>query len=110
MEPDIQSLGAVGVGALFVFINTALRLRFLWWSLHPSAYPITGYLPFEHLWFPFFISWLLKWAILKHGGIQTYRRTFPFFLGLVLGDFTIGSIWGIVGLTTGIPTYAFKRW
>ena len=110
IEPDIQSLGAIAVGALFVFINTALRLRFLWWSLHPLAYPIAGYAAFRHLWFPFFISWLLKLAILKHGSIQTYRRTFPFFLGLVLGDFTIGSIWGIIGLITGEPTYAFKQW
>jgi hypothetical protein len=49
-------------------------------------------------------------VILKHGGIQAYRRTFPFFLGLVLGDFTIGGVWGIIGLITGEPTYAFKQW
>ena len=110
LEPDAQSLSAVGVGALVVFINTVLRLRFLWWPLHPLAYPITGYIPFEHLWFPFLISWVVKGSILRHGGIQMYRRTFPFFLGLVLGAFTIGSLWGIVGLVTGIPTYAFKRW
>ena len=110
IEPDIQSLGAIAVGSLFVFTNTTLRLRFLWWPLHPLAYPIAGYVDFRHLWFPFFISWLLKLVILKHGGIQAYRRTFPFFLGLVLGDFTIGSVWGIIGLITGEPTYAFKQW
>ena len=67
-------------------------------------------LDFEKLWFPFFISWLLKKAILKHGGMHTYRRTFPFFLGLVLGEFTMASIWEIIRLVTGQPTYAFKRW
>jgi len=28
----------------------------------------------------------------------------------VLGEFTIGSGWGILGLLMGKPTYAFKNW
>ena len=87
-----------------------LRLRFVWWQLHPLGYPLAGYYHFDKLWFPFFISWVLKWAILKHGGIQAYRKAFPLFLGLVLGEFTMGSIWGLVGLLTGKPTYTFKSW
>ena len=57
-ETDTRFLAAVGIGAVCVFINTALRLRFLWWQLHPLGYPIAGYYHFEKLWFPFFISWL----------------------------------------------------
>ncbi|MBI1924436.1 hypothetical protein HYR99_09310, partial [Candidatus Poribacteria bacterium] len=110
LEVDTQFLGATAVGLAFVFINTVLRLRFLWWQLHPLGYPLAGYYHFDKLWFPFFIGWVVKWAILKHGGIQTYRKAFPFFLGLVLGEFTLGSIWGIVGLLSGKPTYAFKNW
>ncbi len=110
LEVDTQFLGATAVGLVFVSINTVLRLRFLWWQLHPLGYPLAGYYHFDKLWFPFFIGWVVKWAILKHGGIQTYRKAFPFFLGLVLGEFTLGSIWGIVGLLSGKPTYAFKNW
>jgi len=110
LEIDTQFLGATGVGMAFVFVNTVLRLRFLWWQLHPLGYPLAGYYHFDKLWFPFFISWVLKWAILRHGGIQTYRKAFPLFLGLVLGEFTIGSGWGILGLLMGKPTYAFKNW
>ena len=110
IEADTRFLGAVSVGVIFVLINTVLRLRFLWWPLHPLGYPLAGYYHFDKLWFPFFISWTLKWVILRHGGIKAYRKAFPFFLGLVLGEFTMGSIWGIVGLVTGKPTYTFKSW
>ncbi len=110
VEPDTTFLGATAFGLILVVINTVLRLRFLWWSLHPLGYPLAGYYHFDKLWFPFFISWLVKWSILKYGGIHAYRKAFPFFLGLVLGEFVLGSIWGVVGLLTGKPTYAFKNW
>ena len=109
-EPDIRFLGATAFGVIFVLINTALRLKFLWWHLHPLGYPLAGYYHFDKLWFPFFISWALKWTILKYGGIRAYRKTFPLFMGLILGEFIMGSVWGILGLLTGKPTYAFKNW
>lgn len=108
--PDASFLGAAGFGVIFVIINTVLRLRFIWWPLHPLGYPLAGYYHFDKLWFPFFISWIVKWTILRFGGMKAYRKAIPFFLGLVLGEFVMGSIWGILGLLTGMPTYAFKSW
>ena len=110
VEIDTRFLTAVVFGMVFVIVNTLLRLRFLWWSLHPLGYPLAGYYHFDKLWFPFFISWVVKWAVLKYGGIRAYRKAFPFFMGLILGDFVIGSLWGVIGLLTGKPTYAFKDW
>jgi hypothetical protein len=110
VETDSKFLGATAFGFVFVLINTFMRLRFLWWNLHPLGYPLAGYYHFDKLWFPFFISWAVKWSVLKYGGIKAYRKAFPLFMGLVLGDFIIGSVWGIVGLLTGKPTYAFKDW
>lgn len=108
--PDTSFLGATGFGFILVIINTVLRLRFIWWPLHPLGYPLAGYYHFDKLWFPFFISWTIKWIILRFGGMKAYRKAIPFFLGLVLGEFVMGSIWGILGLVTGMPTYAFKSW
>ena len=107
---DMNFLTAVVVGFMFVAVNTVLRLRFLWWNLHPLGYPLAGYWHFDTLWFPFFLSWLAKWIILKYGGVKLYRKAFPLFLGLVLGEFFMGSVWGIIGLLTGKVTYAFKGW
>ncbi len=68
VEPDMQSLGAIAVGALFVFTNTTLRLRLLWWPLHPLAYPIAGYAAFRHL-------WVLYQLAPKMGNPQARRHT-----------------------------------
>ncbi len=48
---------------------------------------------------------MLKLLILRYGGLKLYRDSLPFFLGLILGDFTIGSIWAIGGPLMGIQTY-----
>ena len=108
--PDATSLSATAFALVFVLAGTALRLRFLWWPLHPLTYPLAGYYFFSHLWFPFFVSWLIKALLLKYGGIRAYRKALPLFLGLILGDFVLGSMWGIMGLLTGEPTYTFKNW
>lgn len=110
LEPDMQFLSVTIFGFVFFILNTILRLRFLWWNIHPLGYPLAGYYHFDKLWFPFFISWIIKWALLKYGGIRSYRKAFPLFMGFILGDFIVGSIWGIIGLLTGKPTYAFKNW
>lgn len=109
-EFDATFLLATGTGLAVVLGNTVLRLRFIWWQLHPLGYPLAGYYHFERLWFPVLIAWLVKWISLRHGGIKAYRRLIPFFLGLVLGEFICGSGWGIVGLITGERTYTFKNW
>ena len=108
-DPDFAQLGATGFGLVFVVVGTALRLRFLWWSLYPLAYPLAGYSYFSYLWFPFLLCWLVKWIVLKYGGIRGYREAVPLFLGLVLGDFVLGCIWAILGLLTGETTYMFQE-
>ena len=59
------------------------------------------------VWFVFLISWLLKSIILKHGGFRAYRKATPFFFGLILGEFTIGTVWTIIGVISHSPSYAF---
>ena len=57
------------------------------------------------LWFPIFLSWLAKATVLKIGGVKLYRQAVPFFLGLILGDYTLGCIWSLIGLVLKMPTY-----
>jgi hypothetical protein len=59
------------------------------------------------LWMPLLIGSTAKFIILKFGGLRSYRVALPFFLGLILGEITIGSLWTIVGIVLGIPTYDF---
>jgi len=98
-------------GFLFSLFLLWMKRRFLWWQFHPIGYAVTqGDWAITFIWFPIFISWLLKSSILKYGGIKSHRSAIPIFLGLILGDFVVGAIWGIIGVITGIPVYHFKNW
>ena len=103
----IQAIGAgfgarcdcLNIGNAFrvVLFLTAMRKRFLWWKLHPAAYAISNSRDINYLWFSIFISFLAKWGLLRYSGIKAYQQARPFFLGLIWGDYIIGSIWTIVG-------------
>jgi hypothetical protein len=43
--------------------------------------------------------------VLKLGGVKLYRQAVPFFLGLILGDYTLGCVWSLIGLVLEMPTY-----
>jgi hypothetical protein len=45
----------------------------------------------QWLWFPMLLGWIFKALILRYGGMKGYRGALPFFLGLVLGDYTISG-------------------
>lgn len=94
---------AVGSASAFVFGLTWMRSRFAWWPFHPLGYCIGPALIW--LWLPFLISWALKLMILRYGGLRMYRRSMPFFLGLVLGDYTSGAVWSLIGLIWQVPTH-----
>lgn len=100
----------MGIGALFTFCLQVLRRRFLWISLHPAAYALTGSTwTLSWLWFSIFLSWIAKWIIAKYFGIRGYRSALPFFMGLLLGDYVIGGSWIVMRLITGVKTYIFWR-
>ena len=85
-----------------------MKMRFLWWGLHPIGYVLgTGRLggDMNFFWFPVLVGWAIKSIVLRYGGLRTYRSAIPFFAGLILGDYVIGAVWSLVGITLKIPTY-----
>ncbi len=97
----------MGIGFMFTISILIMRTRFIWWGLHPVGYAVTGWWIIGRLWFPLLISSMIKWATLKFGGARAYRRLVPFFQGLILGDFIMGSLWSILGIVLEKPTYVF---
>jgi hypothetical protein len=53
------------------------------------------------------IIWVIKLLVLRYSGLRGYRMLSPAFLGLILGDFLVGSVWSIVTSISGAPGYVF---
>ena len=109
-QTDWTKVGFFSVGAILTSIMLICRLRLIWWPFHPLAYPLAANGNFQRLWFPVFLAWLIKFLILRHGGVRTYRRVLPIFLGAMLGEFLMGTIWALLGLALGHQMYSFKHW
>jgi hypothetical protein len=93
----------VGLGFTFVLFLNIMRTLFLWWPLHPIGYAVAGSYGMSFLWSCMLVSWIFKWFILRYGGIKRYRQSAPLFLGLVLGEFSVASIWTIIGIALDQP-------
>ena len=107
MPVDVPSIIAMFFGLIFTFVLTVVRLRFVWWPLYPVGYAISGTWAVNFFWFSVFISYWIKLCILRFGGLKIYHRAAPFFLGLILGEFFIGSLWGLSGVLLEKQMYRF---
>ncbi|MCE2412662.1 hypothetical protein J4G07_01525 [Candidatus Poribacteria bacterium] len=106
LDPDYWALGFTGIGLLFALFLMLMRMKFFWFPFHPAAYAtVCGSWAVNYIWFSLGIVWVLKLVLLKYGGRNAHRKAMPFFLGLILGQFTVGSLWTILGMVFNIPTY-----
>ncbi|HIO08218.1 TPA: hypothetical protein EYN09_15000 [Candidatus Poribacteria bacterium] len=104
---DYPALIASCVGFLTAIALFGLRMRFVWWIFHPAGYAISGSWSMNPFWFSIFLSSIIKWVVLRHGGLKAHRKAIPLFMGLILGEFVVGSIWSILGIIVGQPMYRF---
>ena len=100
---DYPSLMFISVGLLFAFLLMALRIKFFWWALHPGGFALAGCWGMNYFWLSFLVSWLVKWLILRHGGLKAYQRAVPFFLGMILGQFSVSTLWNVIVALLGLP-------
>lgn len=105
--PDVPAIGFASFGFIVTLLLAAMRMRFLWWNLHPVGYAISGSWAINPMIGSIFVGWLLKWLVLKYGGIRLHRKAIPFFLGIVLGEFIIGSFWSLLAVGLDQPMYRF---
>ncbi len=100
--------GASLAGWLLTLLGTGLmallnlmRQRFLWWPFHPLGFALAAVWIMDQQWLTIFVSWLLKTAIMRYGGVKTYRRMRAFFLGLILGQFCTNGLWLVIDQLAG---------
>lgn len=101
------AVGAMGFGAIMGLLLMYMRTRFIWWQFHSLGYILASSWAMYNLWSCVLISWLAKMMILKHGGLRSYRKSLPFFWGLILGDFVLGGLWLAIGLVFDMDVYVF---
>ncbi len=91
----------LAIGAAIMVVLMLCRYRFPWWPIHPAGLAVGLTHPTFHVWFSIFVAWLIKVIVLKMGGIALYRRTRPFFLGMILGAFTTAGVWLFIDWLAG---------
>jgi hypothetical protein len=92
----LRFLYAAGIGLALVLLCGAMRLRYIWWPIHPILFLVWGTFPMKMLAASFLLGWVVKLALTKFGGSQTYRKAKPLFVGIVAGEFVAGILWMII--------------
>lgn len=80
---------------------TFLRMRFVWWPFHPLGFALMQYELITWVWFSAFIAWLIKFFIYRYGGRKLYKKSIPFFVGMIAGQAMIQAFWAVLGLFLG---------
>jgi hypothetical protein len=109
-QPNVEAIGAAGVGLGICIALQYIRMRVPWWPFHPLAFAVTSSWQINFVWLPMMIAWILKSIILRYSGRAGYVRSMPFFFGLMLGQFTIGGILCLFTAITHVPVYTFSPW
>ncbi|HZP84088.1 MAG TPA: DUF6785 family protein [Chthonomonadaceae bacterium] len=105
--PHLDSLAAMGLGGGLTLLLQSLRSRFVGFPLHPVGYAIASTYSSAFLWSTALITWLFKVLLMRYAGLKGYHRAAPFFLGLLLGEFVVGSSISLLGIALGKQMYVF---
>jgi len=107
---DIAGLGFFTYGFLFSIFMMFMRMRFIWWPLHPVGYAVSSTYGMRDYWSMFLLVWFIKRILLKYGGLKAHRKAYPLFFGMILGEYAIGGFWAILGVILKTPIYNFTAW
>ena len=104
--PSAALFAWTAVGMVVMAGLYAARLRFAAFPFHPMGYAMGPSWPMIQLWFSIFVGWLGKTLILRYGGTRAYTRARPFFLGLVLGEYTAAFLWLLIDGMAGVRGFS----
>jgi hypothetical protein len=84
-----------------------MRVRYVGWPFHPLGYALCASWTSMVFWFPMFLAWLVKSAIVHYGGMRLYARLRPLFLGMIFGEFTSAVVWTLIAAIWNVPAPFF---
>ena len=104
-DPDLPNIYRVVFGFVFSIALAFFKRQFLWFPLYPVGYAAGYGWAMGWMWFSIFLGWASKRVLFTTGGLGSYRRALPIFLGMVFGQFIAGSLWSLIGVVTGRNMY-----
>ncbi|MFO8008280.1 MAG: DUF6785 family protein [Candidatus Brocadiia bacterium] len=99
-DPSYVRMILGGGGALLMALLTIAQRTFFWWPLHPVGLLVLSNNMVERFWLSIFLAWLAKAFLVWAGGYRAYRAGRRFCIGMVLGYFLAGGLWGIIDTLT----------
>ncbi len=104
-----QAIATIG-GFLLVLGLAGARRLFLRFPLHPAGLLIAlteGY----NAWGMLLLVWIIKSIVLRVGGMSTYRRMIPLFIGIVVGHYVAaGLVWSLIASFGGEGFDRYPVW
>jgi len=94
-------------GVIVTIFLAIMRARYWWWPLFPIGFALSGSWSMIVFWCPILVAWILKSFITRYGGMQTYSRLRPLFLGLILGEFSQAVLWATIAGIWRTPAPSF---
>jgi hypothetical protein len=55
----------------------------------------------SEIWFPAFVTWILKLYIVGYGGVRIYQLFKLFSVGMILGKVSAAGFWAVIDVFTG---------
>ena len=106
-DPDATAMGFMAGSMGFTFLLMLMRMRFIWWPLHPAGYALSMTGGVGYFWTCLVISTTIKWFVLRFGGPALYRKAVGFFFGVILGEYCVGAFWSVLSVIIRTPIYDF---
>jgi hypothetical protein len=94
-----------GLGASVFVLFAFLTQRFVWWPIHPLGVPIAAVWLTQQIWFSVFLAWFIKMTVLRYGGRGAFKKSVPFFLGIILGQFSAVGVWFFIDKALDEPAH-----
>jgi hypothetical protein len=105
--PNYLSMAFIAGGAGFALLLGAARMSIMGWPFHPAGYALGMVFGLDYVWFPLLLAWVLKTVVLRYGGLRVHSSAIPLAVGVIIGEFVIGSTLSSLSVLLGRPMYNF---
>jgi hypothetical protein len=96
-----------GIGTAVTTFLIIMRHLYWWWPLHPIGYALAFSWNLMAYWLSILAAWAIKFPLMRYAGVRSYRKARPFFLGLILGEFTMALLWTMLNWLADVPAPYF---